>query len=405
MPDSLPWDKFTNNNPVSVNSNDPVLVIGAGLAGCWMARTLAERNIRVTVLEAGSMPACGASSNPAGIVKPFVTRSPSLAMNFYVQAHRYLLDLLSKWNLAEACSYSACGVVQLVESQYPESAHYRCLLPQEVTQILGSPSDAHGLLFEKSGWLNPYALCNTLLEHPLIDVHCDRKVADVKRVNQDRWEIIDCHHSSWITAHLVISTGSDMPQLPISKHLTITPARGQISRFAVANTSAITSHVISGKQYLIPDGRTVIIGATFERGVCDDSVQPQDNHANIAGLASIFPAIRQDSIFIQAYAGVRATTPDRLPLVGPIHNDQACSEVYADLRHGRNLYNYPVLPVHTGAHVLGGLGSRGIVTAPFAARLLADHLMGGNEITQWAPLVNPARFQIRELKRGTAVRS
>jgi len=63
---------------------------------------------------------------------------------------------------------------------------------------------------------------------------------------------------------------------------------------------------------------------------------------------------------------------------------------------------YPCLPVHAGVFVLGGLGSRGIVTAPFAAHLLSDYMLGGRLIDQWAHLINPARFQIRQLKRGDA---
>ncbi|MFK7995517.1 MAG: FAD-dependent 5-carboxymethylaminomethyl-2-thiouridine(34) oxidoreductase MnmC [Granulosicoccus sp.] len=401
MPDALPWDQFTNHYPLTAKSAEPVLIIGAGLAGCWMARTLAQRGIRVTVLEAGPNPASGASANPAGIFKPFVTRSSSQAMSFYVQAHQHLLQRLKAWDLLGKCGFNACGVVQLVEKPYPESAHYRGLLPQQMNQILGLHCDAYGLLFEQSGWLNPSKLCRALLQHQLVTVACRRSIKTVKLLSDNRWEVLDNRQSSWRTSHMVICTGAALTHLPIAGHLPITPARGQISRFTGSKQMAVISRVISGKHYLIPDGNTMIIGATFERGVCENSLKSEDNQANATSLEEMLPGLINANQLIEAYAGVRATTPDRLPLVGPIPDAVACDRIYADLHHGRNLSDYPTLPSHAGAFVLGGLGSRGIVTAPFAAELLADHIMGGDEIAQWSSLLNPARFQIRTLKRKT----
>jgi len=398
MPDSLPWDQFTNDNPVSSHSAEPVIVIGAGLAGCWVARTLAEKGVRVTVLEAGAGPARGASSNPAGIVKPFVTRVPGQAMCFFVKAHDYLIQKLNEWDLAQTCGFNACGVVQLVRKPYPASAHYQCIVPDQMLETLGVHSDAHGLLFERSGWLNPAALCRALLQHDCIDIRFDCRVDSIESVSDGAWKIIDSELSSWRTSHLVIGTGAAITQFPPSRHLPVIPARGQLSRFTGA--ASVLKRVVSGKHYLIPDGNTVIVGATFQRGVNDDATTLADNLCNRAGLESMLPAYRLNTDAVNAYAGVRATTPDRLPLLGPIPDAQACSSVYADLHPGRALDRYPVLPVHRGAFVHGGLGSRGIVTAPFSARLLCDHMMGGDEIREWSSLVNPARFQIRRLKRS-----
>ncbi|MFK7858083.1 MAG: FAD-dependent 5-carboxymethylaminomethyl-2-thiouridine(34) oxidoreductase MnmC [Granulosicoccus sp.] len=399
MPDALPWDQFTNHNPVASGSDEPVIVIGAGLAGCWMARTLAESGIRVTVLEAGKLPASGASSNPAGIVKPFVTRSPGLAMAFYIQAHQYILQQLLAWNLIDACQFTACGVVQLVQNPYPVSTHYRRLQPDRMEAILGVSCNAHGLLFEQSGWLNPSALCHELLQHPSVDVHCSTPVEAIERLDGPRWKIKGSGKISRIASHVVLCTGAAIAQLPLSRHLPITPARGQITRFAGTNQTATMKRVISGKHYFIPDAGTVIVGATFERGVSDASLKSSDNQSNLAGIRDMLPALHIDADAIQAYAGIRATTPDRLPIVGPLPDTLACGEAYADLYHGRKFSSYPDLPCHSGAYVLGGLGSRGIVTAPYAARLLTDHLRGGHQLSQWAPLTNPARFQIRNLKR------
>ena len=410
MPDSLPWDHFTNEAPVSSSSTKPVIVIGAGLAGSWCARTLAEAGVSVIVLEAGPTPAVGASSNPAGIVKPFVTRSPSHAMSFYVEAHRYLLEQLAAWKLAQSCNYHACGVVQLVENAYPDSQHYAPVTPDQMPSTLGVHSESHGLMFESSGWLNPSALCHRLLQHQRISLRCQSSVVAIEPGDSEK-----CDGEKWCVgirvgsegaadalnaSHVVVATGALLDKLALTSHLTITPARGQISRFAIAPSSDGTlTSVVSGNHYIIPDGETVIIGASFERGISDSLLKSEDDDSNRAGAAQTLPSLQLCGESLEAFAGVRATTPDRLPLVGPLPDKDACEHNYADLRHGRPLTGYCSLPVHDGIFVLGGLGSRGIVTAPFASRLLVDHMMGTGDIMHWSSLINPARFQIRRIKR------
>ena len=403
---ALPWDQFALQQPVSPAQSEPVVVIGAGLAGCWMARTLAEAGVNVQVLEAGPGAASGASSNPAGIAKPFVTRGGSLAMNFYIQAHEYLRQTLRNWSLEEACQYCACGVIQLVDRPFEASKHFDNISGRQLQEALRMPYSGHGLRFANAGWLNPSALCQSLLVHERIALRTQSQAQSIERGADAKWHIHLQDQTCFRTRHVVIASGVALNKLALTAHLDVIPARGQISRFSLANAAhtrtsppaRAPAHVVSGKHYLIPDGDTVIVGATFERNSLDASVRADDDESNRAGLASMLPQLQiQDAI--DAFAGIRATTPDRLPLVGPLSDACACNDVYANLHHGRKLRDYPVLPIQPGIFILGGLGSRGIVTAPFAAHLLADYMIGGECIAEWASLTNPARFQIRRLKR------
>ena len=406
MADALPWNRFASQTPVSVAHSEPVIVIGAGLAGCWIARTLAEAGVKVLVLEAGHGAASGASSNPAGIAKPFVTRSPSLAMNFYIRAHDYLRQTLRDWSLEAGCQYCACGVIQLVDKPFETSKHFTNISGHQMQDALHMPYRGHGLHFADAGWLNPSALCHCLLAHERIELRTHSQTQSIARGADARWNIGLQDQSCFQARHVVIASGVALNALALTAHLDITPARGQISRFSLANSTcsrtspsaSAPAQVVSGKHYLIPDGDSVIIGATFERGSLDASVRAEDNESNRTALASMLGQLPiKDAI--DAFAGIRATTPDRLPLVGPLSDASACSDVYADLHHGRKLNDYPALPIQPGIFILGGLGSRGIVTAPYAAYLLADYMAGGEHIAPWTSLVNPARFHIRRLKR------
>ena len=392
----------------TTNGIEPIIIMGAGLAGCWLARLLAEQGIVVHLIDAQVGVANGASGNPAGIVKPYVTRTPCLAMDFHIEAHKCLLrQLESKPELRQGNNlFNTIGVLQMVEQAYPASTHYNCLDSTGTQAIAGISLNGKALHFQDSGWLNPSALCRALARHPSIVLSTECRVSAISRSNQPTqqpcWQVSIQNGRDLQASRLVLACGNALNEFPQTQLLPIVAARGQISRFTVKPDSTVPRCVINGKHYVIPDGESVLVGATFDRDIVDDRIHPQDHARNLEGLRETVPSLQVHETALAGYAGVRATTPDRLPLVGPAPDMERVDTVYADLKHGRAMHQYPALPCHEGLFLLGGLGSRGIVTAPLAATILADMLTGKNTASwdRWAPLLNPARFRIRDLKRG-----
>ncbi|MGQ7845067.1 FAD-dependent 5-carboxymethylaminomethyl-2-thiouridine(34) oxidoreductase MnmC [Granulosicoccus sp. 3-233] len=400
---------------------DPLIILGAGLAGCWLARLLAERGIRVRLLEAGDTVANGASGNPAGIAKPHVTRSPCRAMDFHVQAHtclrRHLQTLTGLSRTASGTRrLTECGVLQLVNKAYPPSPHYQSLNADQVTGMAGFAVGSPALHFADGGWLNPGELCRSLVAHPNIDLELGTRVLEFSNQGvhsgDPLWRLGLQDDSHCWTRRLVLACGTALKGFEQTRSLPLVPARGQLSRFALRDGSPRPRCVINGKHYLIPDGDTIVVGASFQRDICHDHVLAEDHAHNLTGLRSMLPAIRVHDKALSGSAGVRTTTPDRLPVAGPAPDLPRVEKVYADLRHGRSPAHYPSLPCHSGLYLLGGLGSRGIITAPLAAEWLADRLMQeDDEPTQpeadsdWADLLNPARFRLRDLRRGVTARA
>jgi tRNA 5-methylaminomethyl-2-thiouridine biosynthesis bifunctional protein len=412
---NLPWNSFEHAAPAvkpdiggapkNQVEAQKLAIIGAGLGGCWLARTLADRGVSVGLIDQYGCAAQGASGNPAGIVKPFVTRAPCHAMQFYSLAHNYLLEQLKKPDLL-AAGFQPCGVAQLVHRAYPTSEQYQCLGMAQTDLQVGHSSHCQSIYFSASGWLNPQALCESLIDHPLITRHFNHKIIACKRSNALNnppiWSLSFEKQQQLECTHLVLANGESLSMLPETQHLPLVPARGQLSRFELNSHSPAPRCVVSGKHYVIPDGKTVLVGASFQRDIVHRSVLQHDHEQNRLGLSRLLPALSVNPIAIAGYAGVRATTPDRLPVIGPAPDSHECKQAYAKLHHGNPNKQYAPLPTIKGLYLLGGFGSRGIVTAPIGAKLLADHLMGEDTLDAWAPLVNPARFLIRQLKRGPA---
>ena len=93
----------------------------------------------------------------------------------------------------------------------------------------------------------------------------------------------------------------------------VTPIKGQIVHLDAAPTSGPVVRAAFG--YVAPQGRGAVVGATMETGVADLQTDPLAVAGLQAGAAQLFPHLA--SVTGQGRAGVRATTPDGLPMVGP----------------------------------------------------------------------------------------
>jgi glycine oxidase len=161
---------------------------------------------------------------------------------------------------------------------------------------------------------------------------------------------------------LVLATGAE--RLDLAPELAVlTPIKGQILRYAGAGGDDEQPALRCQGGYAVPARDGLRIGATMEPGAADRRVTPAAT-ASLGRLsADLFPAL--DGASVSAQAGVRAATPDGLPLVG------------ASAREGVFLA--------TGARRNGWL------LAPLVARMLAAYL-SDRDPGPYAGLVAPRRF-------------
>jgi glycine oxidase len=92
----------------------------------------------------------------------------------------------------------------------------------------------------------------------------------------------------------------------------IAPIKGQILHLDSAPTSGPVIRSAFG--YLAPQGRGAVVGATMQAGRSDCETDEETLAQLQAGAARLFPHLA--SAAGQGLAGVRASTPDGLPLVG-----------------------------------------------------------------------------------------
>jgi len=151
-----PWDRW----PTRATPSREAIIIGAGLAGCACARSLAERGWSATVVD--DAVAAGASAVPVAIFKPHGGNpdDPIAACRNTAFAHasRLLCAFSGHANV------SGCGIHTVGDD--------------------GSVMDLPG------GTVEPRLLCDALLDHPAITVRSHFAVARLDKT-ASTWRISD----------------------------------------------------------------------------------------------------------------------------------------------------------------------------------------------------------------------
>jgi len=184
-----PWDIFPRSTLSTYTAaHEAVVIIGAGLAGCWLARSLADKGVSVRLIEKHHSVASAASGNPAGIVKPFVTRDVGDPMRFHIKAHRHLI--------------------------------------RKLTQLQVGSQALH---FNASGWLNPKRLCEALVTHRLITISLNQTVLSVttkiktptssENTPQTQHDVTIEDGSRYSAECVVFTTGASNHLLPDPRYL------------------------------------------------------------------------------------------------------------------------------------------------------------------------------------------
>ena len=361
-----------------------VAIIGAGISGACLAHTLSRRGATVTVFDCANKSAQGTSGNPLALVMPRLDAGDTAQARLLIDAY------LSAQNF-----YRGLPGVEVTETtQLPrdeaEAVRFQKVLadpPIGLEQLEAIRKG--GLLHKASIIVQPAKLLPALLDG--IAVQWGTKATlDVgqRQVNGVAYDAV------------ILAAGWHMSQL--ADGLDLTGRLGQVEYFQ-SEVNAPPSALAAGP-YALALGTDRLWGATFADH--DGSTPQIDTDAcveNRKALDRLSPywAVEARRATLKSRAGVRATTADRLPLIGALPDPDAmiADRQALERRAWNAMHDDYAVP---GIYIAGGYGSRGFTWAPWAARLLIADLFGdpspaSDEARQ---AVVPNRQILRRLKRG-----
>ncbi|KVW96112.1 bifunctional tRNA (5-methylaminomethyl-2-thiouridine)(34)-methyltransferase MnmD/FAD-dependent 5-carboxymethylaminomethyl-2-thiouridine(34) oxidoreductase MnmC [Thiobacillus denitrificans] len=358
-----------------------VVVVGAGVAGAATAHALAQRGVAVTVLERADSPAQAASGNPVAVFRPVISRDDNRASRLTRAA--FLHDLRAWAALGEQVEWSRCGVLHLAKDAdaatkqqqalagtAPPADFARWVELREARELANWPVVAPGVFYPTAGWVVPGSLCRAWLDHPAIQLRTGCAVARVQAVAAG-WQVLDRDGAVLAEADaVVLANACDVLSLAPDPAWPLHTVRGQITQLPPGRLPQI-QRVIAREGYVAPGGGQLLVGATYEHD--DDDITPRtaSDLANLARLEAILPGAgeRFARDAVSGRASLRATLPDRLPIMGAVSGQP-------------------------GLFVAAGYASRGVVWAGLLGEALAD-LMTQHPLPLEAELmqaIGPARF-------------
>ena len=386
------------------------VVIGAGLAGCATAVSLARRGWQVRVVERHGAAAQEASGNPQGVLYLKLSAHDTPLSRLILDG--FGLTLRELQALPPGAAWSPCGVLQLALSdkdaqrQAQLAAHFPADLLQPLDRDAASARagmalTAGGLFFPEGGWVHPPALCAHWLKQPNIELITATEVVDLQETATG-WRI-DTKGTALEAAVVVVASAAQarrlLPELPLKA------IRGQLSSLPVTAQSEGLSSVVCGEGYLAParDGHHCL-GASFVFDRDDSEPSTGEHASNLQLLAELAPdlAASHRPEDLTGRVAFRCTSPDYLPLVGPVVDEASFAERYRVLRQdARQVPDLPA-PWRPDLYVNLAHGSRGLVTTALAAELLAAWLEDEPlpVARRVAEACHPNRFPLRRLIRG-----
>jgi len=405
--------------PAPVHGERSALVIGGGLAGCTTAASLAARGWRVQLLERHAGLAEEASGNPQGVLYLKLSAHGTALSQLILSGFGHTRRLLE--HLHRGVDWDGCGVLQLAfnakeaERQAQLAAAFSPTLlhvldPAQAQARAGVALEHGGLFFPEGGWVHPPALCEWQARHPLIEVLQHRDVLALQQV-QGQWQALDGDTVLASASVVVLAGAAEIKRFPASAELPLKRIRGQITRLPQTVASQALATVVCAEGYVAPPrlGEHTL-GASFDFKSDDLAPTHAEHLGNLDMLREISEDLTQrlnaDQLPVeqlQGRAAFRCTSPDYLPIVGPLAERGAFDQAYAALRKDARQIPATACPWLDGLYINSGHGSRGLVTAPLCAELLAAWL--DNEPLPLprsvAEACHPNRFALRTLIRGT----
>jgi len=353
-----------------MSSTSDVVIVGAGIIGATCARALAREGIRVTIVDAAIIGG-GATAAGMGHVTVMDDSPAQLALTDY--SHRLWQELVAE--LPADCEYDRCGTLWVAADEEEMAAareKEQTLRTHGVaTELLDArqlaevepqlrPGLAGGLVVPDDLVVYPPCVARWLIDQARVQGIVVRLDCKVVSLGGDHALLAD--GTRLATGAVINAAGTAAADLthgiPIRSrkgHMAITDRYQGFLHHQIVELGYIKSAAGNAAESValnVQPRRTgqLLIGSSRQYDVISDGVETGILRRMLCRAMDFLPSLRQCNV-VRTWTGFRASTDDKLPLIGP-------------------------WPRTAGMYLATGHEGLGITTAPGTAELLADMIIG-----------------------------
>lgn len=387
------------------------IIIGAGIAGCASAASLAQRGWQISIFESQAEIASQASGNHVGLCHPTFSLDDNfqarLSRAGFFATQQKLHELL---NANQAVHFAADGHFQIAKDAAAAALMQQILSEQQLPSSLviwlnaEQAQQQHAVQCEFGGWwfpagmwINPASVCNGYItaDHSLISLELNTYVNEIRYLDSE-WHLFNREgHLIASTATLILANAHDAIRLLPDAELALSSSLRSVTRLPAQHINASATG-ISGLTYLTAEfAGWRCAGASLIDATMSNSEVEAGNLNDLKKL--IGPAALIETTGAQTRQCVRPNSADRLPLVGQIPDPRRITHSVHQLLH---------IPRVAGLYAVLGFGARGLTWHALAAEVLAcqlNHEAQGIE-RSLLDAIDPARFALRRLRKLTSKR-
>ena len=354
-----PWFLYPQTH-----SAEDIAILGDGIVGACLARQLAEDGRRVLVVGGRD----GASHRiPGFLIRRYPEAAPGPRDSLYDQAFE------------QAQAFYAAYAPDAVRPVTLRTRH----------------DDSQAALVLASA-----AATQALLDHPHIAYWRNSARPGIAPEEQG-WRLSWADQNLHV-GQLILCCAELPPDLEALLALPTAPCSGQ----AITVDGQLAS-AYAGDLHAFALDRRSQIGSSYRRDQRSLAPSQRETDRLLAGADRLGLTADLDCSSAQIHTGLRISSPDHLPLIGPAPDQAAWRRDYADLHHGRPEAGYPAGRCLPGLWLNLAHGSRGATLAPLAGLLLASAVQNRPLPlpTDLLGATHPGRFLLRALRRGQTAAS
>ncbi len=397
--------KFSDSNPRKI------LVVGGGLAGASISRSLAWRGYSVQVWDNDLEPR--ASSIPKAISHPHLTKIPSPTSLWTIRALGHSLRRYSDFLPKEA--YGITGTSQISGEDLPWERLKSGLEAHSLSSEIGILQNglplqfldnANGIFYPSGFWTETPILVRSLLQYPNIE-YKKGTVESIKH-NSEEWSLFSSSGEELAKGEALVLANSFGIEKLLSDFwgeslFPITRVRGQLEILEDLNISETSEPIRVGEHYLTPNINGIrILGSTFDEFDLDLQQREKDREELFEYAKRTFSGIDWEKIHLkQEFVGIRSQTKDRFPVLGPVQNPVEFRKHYSGIGLPKNQKkDFPFLEPTPNLYVFGGLGSRGVLSCLLGGEILASIILGEPLPVEKSlySAFHPGRFLYRKIR-------